>query len=93
MIVGTVAYMSPEQAEGRPVDGRSDVFSFGAVIYEMVTGRKAFQGDTRLATMAAILRDEPTSASRSCGSAAELERVVARCLRKDADRRFQTWPT
>ena len=90
VIVGTVAYMSPEQAEGRPVDGRSDIFSFGAVLYEMVTGRKAFQGDTRLATLSAILRDEPTSASQIVRDVPkELERVLARCLRKDAGRRFQ----
>ena len=69
MIVGTVWYISPEQAEGRPVDGRSDVFSFGAVLYEMVTGRKAFQGDTRLSTLSAILRDEPKSASQIAGRA------------------------
>ena len=90
VIVGTVAYMSPEQAEGRPVDGRSDVFSFGAVLYEMVTGRKAFQGDSRLATLSAILRDEPASVSQIVRDVPkELERVLARCLRKDAARRFQ----
>ena len=90
VIVGTVSYMSPEQAEGRPVDGRSDIFSFGAVLYEMVTGRKAFQGDTRLSTLSAILRDEPTSASQIVRDVPkELERVIARCLRKDAGRRFQ----
>ena len=90
VIVGTVSYMSPEQAEGRPVDGRSDIFSFGAVLYEMVTGRKAFQGDTRLSTLSAILRDEPKSASQIVRDVPkELERVIARCLRKDAGRRFQ----
>ena len=90
VIVGTVSYMSPEQAEGRPVDGRSDIFSFGAVLYEMVTGRKAFQGDTRLSTLSAILRDEPKSASQIVRDVPkELERVLARCLRKDAGRRFQ----
>src|SRR5438270_417628 len=59
-IVGTVSYMSPEQAEGKKVDARSDIFSFGAVLYEMVTGRRAFQGDSRLATLTAILHGEPT---------------------------------
>ena len=90
LIVGTVAYMSPEQAEGRPVDGRSDVFGFGAVLYEMVTGRKAFQGDTRLSVLSAVLRDEPKSASQIVhGLPKELERVIARCLRKEPGRRFQ----
>ena len=82
--------MSPEQAEGRPVDARSDIFCFGAVLYEMVTGRKAFPGDTRLATLSAILRDEPARASQIVRNVPkELERVLARCLRKDVDRRFQ----
>src|SRR5947207_12436365 len=58
-IVGTVAYMSPEQAEGRKVDARSDIFSFGSVLYEMVTGGQAFHGDTKASTLAAILKDSP----------------------------------
>jgi Tol biopolymer transport system component/tRNA A-37 threonylcarbamoyl transferase component Bud32 len=90
-IVGTFSYMSPEQAEGRPVDGRSDIFSFGSVLYEMVTGRRAFQGNTRIATISSILRDEPKPAT---GLAADpvprdLEKIIARCLRKDLARRFQ----
>ena len=59
VIVGTVAYASPEQIEAKPVDARSDVFSFGAVFYEMLTGRRPFQGESQLSTMAAILRDTP----------------------------------
>jgi serine/threonine protein kinase len=63
-IAGTVAYMSPEQAEGKKVDGRSDIFSFGALLYEMVTGRRAFQGNTKLSTLTAILREDPKPPSQ-----------------------------
>jgi serine/threonine-protein kinase len=86
-IVGTVAYMSPEQAEGKPVDARSDIFSFGAVLYEMVTGRRAFQGDTNLSTLAAIIHKEPAPLSGEMPR--DLNRLIARCLRKDLGRRFQ----
>ena len=92
-IVGTVSYMSPEQAEGKKVDARSDIFSFGAVLYEMVTGRRAFQGDSRLATLTAILHEEPKPASQVAeGLPRELERIIGRCLRKDPERRFQAMP-
>jgi eukaryotic-like serine/threonine-protein kinase len=92
-IVGTVSYMSPEQAEGKKVDARSDIFSFGAVLYEMVTGRRAFQGDSRLSTLTAILREEPKPVGQVVeGLPRELERIIARCLRKDPERRFQTTP-
>jgi serine/threonine protein kinase/Tol biopolymer transport system component len=90
-IVGTVGYMSPEQAEGKPVDARSDIFGFGSVLYEMLTGQRAFQGETKASTIAAILREEPKLLSQAVeGLPRELERLVKRCLRKDREHRFQT---
>jgi eukaryotic-like serine/threonine-protein kinase len=86
-IVGTAAYMSPEQAEGKKVDARSDIFSFGSVLYEMVTGRRAFQGESKMATLSAILQNEPAPFGE--GAPPELEKIIARCLRKDLDRRIQ----
>jgi Tol biopolymer transport system component len=89
-IAGTVYYMSPEQAEGKKVDARSDIFAFGAVLYEMVTGKRAFQGDTRMSTLATILHHDPQSVSAiSPGVPRDLEKVITRCLRKDPARRFQ----
>ena len=85
-IIGTFVYMSPEQAEGKKIDARSDIFSFGSVLYEMVTGRRAFEGASRLATLSAILHQEPKPVA---GLPPELEKIIARCLRKDRDRRFQ----
>ena len=84
-IAGTAAYMSPEQTQGKAVDARSDVFSFGAVLYELISGQRAFRGDTSAEAISAVLRDEP----RSLG-ASQLARVVDRCLEKDASRRYQT---
>jgi serine/threonine-protein kinase len=90
-VVGTAAYMSPEQAEGRAVDARSDVFSFGSVLYEMLTGRRAFGGNSVFSTMAAILRDDPVPAGRITHDVpGDLERIVQRCLEKDPARRFQS---
>ncbi len=89
-LLGTAAYMSPEQAEGRKVDARSDIFSFGAVLYEMITGRRAFQGDSNLGILSAILEKDPTPVSTLVEQTpADLERLVARCLRKDPERRLQ----
>jgi len=89
-IVGTAAFMSPEQAEGKPLDGRSDIFSFGAVLYEMITGQRAFQGPTRLSTLSSVLRDEPKPPGEIREEMPdELGRIIARCLRKEPGRRFQ----
>jgi eukaryotic-like serine/threonine-protein kinase len=91
MIVGTVAYMSPEQAEGKRVDARSDIFSFGTVLYEMVTGTRAFRGDSSASTLAAVLSTDPTPPSQIVVDLPrDAERIILRCLRKDAARRFQT---
>ena len=90
-ILGTISYMSPEQAEGRKVDARSDIFSFGAVLYEMVTGRRAFQGQSKLSTLSAILKEEPKPPGElGIAVPRELERIISRCLRKDAGRRYQS---
>jgi serine/threonine protein kinase len=89
-IVGTVAYMSPEQAEGTKVDARSDIFSFGSVLYEMVTGRRPFEGATKMSTISAILQKEPPPpGSLARNLPAELEKIILRCLRKDRERRTQ----
>ncbi|MBI1791301.1 MAG: protein kinase [Acidobacteria bacterium] len=89
-ILGTIAYMSPEQAEGKRVDARSDIFSFGSVLYEMVTGRHPFQGASKLATLSAILSKEPAPLLEILGTAPpELDQIVTRCLRKEPERRFQ----
>jgi Tol biopolymer transport system component/predicted Ser/Thr protein kinase len=90
-ILGTCAYMSPEQAQGKPVDGRSDIFSFGAVIYEMLTGRRAFHAETQVSTLAAVIRDDPTALRAILRDIPpELERIITRSLRKDPVWRFQT---
>src|SRR5262245_37879648 len=89
-IVGTVSYMSPEQAEGKKIDARSDVFSFGAVLYEMVTGQKAFQGDSKMSTLMAVLKEEPKPISQLVpATPRDLEKIISRCLRKDRERRYQ----
>jgi Tol biopolymer transport system component len=91
VILGTAQYMSPEQADGRSADARSDIFSFGVVLYEMVTGRRAFDGATRMATLAAILTKEPDPPSQVVpGLSADLEKIILRCLRKSPDRRWQS---
>ncbi len=88
-LVGTVGYMSPEQVQGRDIDPRSDVFSFGAILSEMLSGRMAFRRETTAETMAAIQRDEPPPlAAPPDAVSAALDRVLRRCLRKDREERF-----
>jgi serine/threonine protein kinase len=89
-ILGTVNYMAPEQAQGKNVDARSDIFSFGVVLYEMVTGRKAFVGDSMISTLSAVLRDEVEPMGEIAGLPPELEQIVHRALRKDPAERFQS---
>jgi formylglycine-generating enzyme required for sulfatase activity/dienelactone hydrolase/predicted Ser/Thr protein kinase len=87
--VGTVAYMSPEQVEAKPLDARSDIFSFGAVLYELLTGRRAFPGDSAISTMSAILRDTPVPVRKvRHGVPRRLEAILNRCLEKDRDARY-----
>ena len=88
-IMGTVSYMSPEQARGESVDSRSDIFSFGILLYEMLSGRLPFQGKTGTDTLSAILRD-PTPRLSETEHAPELQHVLNRCLAKEADERYQT---
>ena len=89
-IIGTVAYMSPEQAQGKPVDWRSDIFSFGSLLYELFTGEKAFHGDSGLSTLAAVLRDQPKDFSTLGIHALEVQDIVRRCMKKDPDQRYQS---
>jgi eukaryotic-like serine/threonine-protein kinase len=85
-VMGTPAYMSPEQAAAKPLDARSDVFSFGAVLYELLAGTRAFTGDSTAQILSAVLRDEPGPLE----APAALRQIVSRCLAKDPDHRFQT---
>ena len=90
-IVGTAAYMSPEQAQGGAIDHRSDIFSLGIVLYEMATGMRPFVGDSSVAVLASIVRDSPKLASEvNAGVPVELARVIRRCLQKDREQRYQS---
>ena len=90
-ILGTVAYMSPEQAEGKPVDARTDVFAMGVIFFQMITGDLPFKGDTNMSTLAAILREEPPSVTDIQKSVPRyMGRIIKRCLSKDPDRRYQS---
>jgi serine/threonine protein kinase len=87
MVMGTPGYMSPEQVRGLPADHRSDIFSFGVILYELLSGRRAFQGGTSVQTMAAILTEEPPPLGPAVP--ADISRIVHRCLEKEPARRFQ----
>ena len=90
-VMGTVGYMSPEQVRGRPVDHRSDIFSYGTVLYEMLSGQRAFHGESALETLNSILKDEPKELTTTNANITfPMERVVWHCLEKSPDRRFQS---
>src|SRR5438034_3249994 len=90
-IVGTVAYMAPEQAEGKLVDQRSDIFSVGALLHEMATGKRAFKGETTIALLSSVLRDDPPAVNElNPRMPKAFGRIVTQCLEKDPQRRYET---
>src|SRR4029453_9945655 len=90
-IMGTVGYMSPEQVKAKTLDQRSDIFSFGCLLYEAVTGRKPFAGDSAVDTLHKILHDPaPAIADSNPNAPAELQRIIRRCLTKEPEKRYQT---
>lgn len=91
MVLGTVGYMSPEQVKGEPADARSDIFALGSILYEMLSGQRAFRRDTSAETMTAILKEDPPEISTlSKPIAPALERIVRRCIEKKPQQRFQS---
>jgi eukaryotic-like serine/threonine-protein kinase len=91
VVLGTLGYMSPEQVRGKPTDPRSDIFSFGAILYEMLSGRRAFHGDSAADTMSAILmKDPPELSATNREIPAGLDRIVRHCLEKDPEQRFHS---
>jgi eukaryotic-like serine/threonine-protein kinase len=91
VVMGTVGYMSPEQVRGQNTDQRTDIFSFGAILYEMLTGNRAFQKSTSADTLSAILNEDPPAVSETRGDTpAAMQAVVQRCLEKSAEKRFQS---
>ena len=90
-VLGTIQYMAPEQLEGKEADSRTDIFAFGALLYEMVTGRRAFSGESQASVIASIMNNEPTSVTELQPlTPAGLDRTLAKCLAKDPDRRWQS---
>src|SRR5437660_281336 len=91
MVMGTMGYMSPEQLKGHAVDHRSDIFSFGTILYEMLSGKRAFRGESMAETMSAILREDPPDLSETNKTVSPaLERVVHHCLEKNPEERFHS---
>jgi eukaryotic-like serine/threonine-protein kinase len=91
MVLGTVAYMAPEQLRGKPVDHRSDIFSVGAILYEMLAGRRAFKGETEVDTITAVLRENPPDLDlEQAGIPLPFQQIVRHCLEKDPEKRFQS---
>ena len=91
VVLGTLGYMSPEQVRGQPADSRSDIFSFGTILYEMLSGKRAFQGDSAADTMSAILREDPPDLSATNQNVSSgLERIVRHCLEKKPEQRFHS---
>ena len=91
MVMGTVGYMSPEQVRGKVGDHRSDIFAFGTILYEMVTGKQTFRKPTSAETMTAILNEDPPSISQvTAATPPGLQRVAQRCLEKNPEQRFQS---
>ena len=91
MVMGTIGYMSPEQIKGKPADARSDIFSFGAIFYEMLSGKRAFHADSAGETMAAILKEEPADLSVTNQNISPgIERIVRHCLEKNPEQRFHS---
>ena len=91
VVMGTMGYMAPEQVRGKPADARSDIFAFGAILHEMLSGRRAFQGDSAADTMSAILREDPPDLSVTNQSVSPgLERILRHCLEKNPEQRFQS---
>ncbi len=91
VILGTVGYMSPEQVRGKAVDHRTDIFSLGTILYEMLSGQRAFHGDTSADTMSAILKEDPAELSTTTAQISPaLEAIVSRCLEKNSEERFQS---